>query len=459
MPPYRVCLVVDNPLRDLDGLVLVGWHLARMGIDAWLTPMYEQAFDVRAIGADFVLVNYVRFNNLEHVVAYRREGVRVGVLDTEGAGGKTPAEFAGLGGASGGAGAVDLYCAWGGAQRKSLVEARVVPADRIELTGCPRYDYCASPWRDALQRPVEPPGYVLVNTNFPIVNPRFSRGTDDEVATAVSAGLSREFAEAYVRDARIALAGVLALMETLLTRWPSQRFILRPHPFEAHECYRALERHANFALRQEGSSVEWLNQARVLVHLNCSTAVEAAMLGKPALSPAWLDTAALHVAGPSSVSRLADSPAALLEALDAALQQPTAGDNFRACQPLQALYHHIDGHSAERVAQAIVAALGRPPNPVAGPAAHMKSRAVLALRNLLGHRMAARLVGLRQPASESQRRLAKLFSVEQVQSLVGRLQACDPKGPEVKVQAMNQVSLQRPRMASQGSIRLSMADS
>lgn len=114
MPPYRVCLVVDNPLRDLDGLVLVGWHLARMGIDAWLTPMYEQAFDVRAIGADFVLVNYVRFNNLEHVVAYRREGVRVGVLDTEGAGGKTPAEFAGLVGASGGAGAVDLYCAWGG---------------------------------------------------------------------------------------------------------------------------------------------------------------------------------------------------------------------------------------------------------------------------------------------------------------------------------------------------------
>ena len=52
-----VCLIVDNPLRDLDGLVLLGWQLARRGVDAWLVPMHEQSIDVRAIGADLVLVN------------------------------------------------------------------------------------------------------------------------------------------------------------------------------------------------------------------------------------------------------------------------------------------------------------------------------------------------------------------------------------------------------------------
>lgn len=453
----RVCLIVDNPLRDLDGLVLLGWQLARRGVDAWLVPMYEQSFDVRVVDADLVLVNYVRANNLDHVMAYRREGIRVGVLDTEGVGGKTPAEFAALVAASGGAAAVDLYCVWGVAQQQALVEVGAVPQDRIQVTGCPRYDYCAPPWKNALPLPAEAPGYVLVNTNFPVINPRFSDGADNEMANAVKAGFSREFAESYVGDARLAHAGMLALMDTVLTRWPGQRFILRPHPFESHECYRPLERHANFALRQEGTSVEWLNQARALLHLNCSTAVEAAMLGKPALSPGWLDTPTLHVPGPSSVSRLAASSEELLEALDAVLCSSMPVDERQNSQPmraLQALYHEIDGHAAERVALAIIAALGQPLNPVAGLAPHVKSRAVLALRNLLGHRMATQLVGLRQPPSESARRIAKLFTVDQVQSLLERLQACDPQGAKVTAQAMNCVSLRRPRLASQRSIKL-----
>lgn len=455
-----VCLIVDNPLRDLDGLVLLGWQLARRGVDAWLVPMYEQSFDVRAIGADLVLVNYVRTNNLDHVMAYRREGIRVGVLDTEGVGGKTPAEFAALVAASGGGGAaVDFYCVWGLAQQQALVEAGVVSGDRIQVTGCPRYDYCAPPWKNALPLPAEPPGYVLVNTNFPVINPRFSNGADDEVANAVKAGFSREFAQSYVRDARVAHAGMLALMDKILVRWPGQRFILRPHPFESHECYRTLEQHANFALRQEGTSVEWLNQARALLHLNCSTAVEAAMLGKPALSPAWLDTSALHMPGPSSVSRLAASPKALLEALDAVLCSSKPVDDRQTRQPLQALYHHIDGHAAERIADVIVSALSQPFNPNAGPAPRLKSRAVLATRCLLGHAMARKLAGLREPISELRRRRAKIFDIEQVKSLVRRLQACSPQGTEVQVQAMGPVNLQRPRLASQVSIRLTAADS
>lgn len=460
----RVCLIVDNPLRDLDGLVLLGLQLARRGVDAWLVPMYEQSFDVRAIDADFVLVNYVRSNNLDHLMAYRREGIRVGVLDTEGVGGKTPAEFASLVAASGGATAVDLYCVWGEAQQQALVEIGAVAESRVQVTGCPRYDYCAPPWKNALPIPAEAPGYVLVNTNFPIINPRFSAGADDEVANAVKAGFSRGFAESYVRDARLAHAGMLSLMETILARWPDQRFILRPHPFESNECYRTLERYPNFALRQEGTSVEWLNQACALLHLNCSTAIEAAMLGKTAFSPAWLDTPALHVPGPSSVSRLAASPDALLDGLDAVLSSSVSVpvDDRLGSEPLQALraqYHDIDGRAAERIADAIMSSLGQPLNPNAGPAPRLKSRAVQATRGVLGHAIATTLAELREPASELQRRRAKIFDVGQVKSLVRRLQDCNPQCPEVQVQAMTPKSLRRPRLASRISIRLVAAAS
>lgn len=458
----RVCLVVDNPLRDLDGLVLLGWQLARRGVDAWLVPMYEQSFDVRAIGADFVLLNYVRSNNVDHIAAYRREGIRVGVLDTEGVGGKYPTEFAKMVASSGGAAALDLYCVWGAAQQEELVAIGAVTSDRLRVTGCPRYDYCAPPWTKALPRPAEAPGYVLVNTNFPIINPRFSNGVDDEKANAVKAGFSREYAESYVRDARVANAGIIALLETILVRWPAQRFILRPHPFESIECYRPLELHTNFALRQEGTSVEWLNQARALLHLNCSTAVEAAMLRKPAFSPAWLDTPTLHVPGPSSVSRLAASSEELLEALDTLFCSSTLVDDQQTSQPmraLQALYHDIDGHAAERVADVIMSALSEPFNSNVGPPPRIKSRAVLAMRNLLGHEMATKLASLREPTSELQRRRAKGLEINHVQELVRRLQACSPQGTEVQVQAMGSVDLQRPRFASQASIRLIATDS
>jgi len=461
MTSFRVCLIVDNPLRDLDGLVLLGWHLARQGLDVWLVPMYEQSFDVRAINADFVLANYVRANNLDHLMAYRREGIRVGVLDTEGVGGKTPIEFAALVAASGGAAVVDLYCVWGVAQKSALIEIGAVPADRIQVTGCPRYDYCATPWRNILAVPAAVPGYVLVNTNFPVINPRFSSDADDEIGNAVKVGFSREFAESYARDARVAHAGMLSLMDTILERWPNQRFILRPHPFESLESYRRLERYPNFSLCQDGTSVEWLSQAVALLHLNCSTAVEASMLGKPALSPAWLDTPTLHVPVPNSVSQLAASPEALLNALDAVFCSSTSVGNRQAREPLQAVraaYHHIDGHAAQRVAKAIVSALSREPNPNVGFTPRLKSRVVLFFRELLGHRTTAKLVGLGQLLSASQRRRAKLFNTKQVHSLVSRLNACDPQGSEVKVQAMNCASLYRPRLASQLSVRLTTGD-
>ena len=51
----HVCLLVDNPLRDLEGLVLLGWQLAAKGATVTLVPMYEQGFDVPALRPDLVL--------------------------------------------------------------------------------------------------------------------------------------------------------------------------------------------------------------------------------------------------------------------------------------------------------------------------------------------------------------------------------------------------------------------
>ena len=94
--PIRICIIVDNPLRDLDGLVLVAWHLAKMNFHVYLVPMYAQISDVKAISPDFILANYVRANNVDTLKRFKALGIKIGVLDTEGVSGKNTDEFAKL---------------------------------------------------------------------------------------------------------------------------------------------------------------------------------------------------------------------------------------------------------------------------------------------------------------------------------------------------------------------------
>lgn len=418
MSRQKICLIVDNPLRDLDGLVLLAWHFAQHNFQVWLVPMYDQAFDIRAIRPDFVLLNYVRNNNLQHVYAYLQEGIKVGVLDTEGTGGKTPEEFAKLVGSSGGAQHLDLYCTWGSSQATALETAGVVSANRIFITGCPRYDFCAEPWRDALPRPQIKPGYVLINTNFPIVNPRYSAGSQDEFKTMLSAGFDAEFAAQYIADARQAHQGMVKLIDELCKSFPSQQFVLRPHPFESRDSYEGLSQHTNFQIRQEGTSLEWLNQCSLLVHLNCSTAVEASMLGKPAISPAWLDTPALRVPGPHQVSEHAASVQALKEMF--AVPSPAK------TQQIERVYHSIDGQSSARTVHAVMWALGQSNRVTGAPLPSSKFRLIWRIRSFLGARLAMWVERQFANSALTQKKSSKLFNVSQIQQLLNRINNVAP---------------------------------
>lgn len=446
MHRQKICLVVDNPLRDLDGLVLLAWHFCQNNFQVWLVPMYDQAFDIRAIRPDFVILNYVRKNNLQYVYAYLREGIKVGVLDTEGVGGKTPDEFAKLVGSSGGADYLNLYCTWGRSQATALASAGVVPAHRISVTGCPRYDFCADPWRDALPRPKIESGYVLINTNFPIVNPRYSAGSHNEFESMLSAGFEAEFASQYITDAREAHKGVIGLIDNLCASFPSQQFVLRPHPFESREPYEGLSRYANFQIRQEGTSLEWLNQCRLLLHLNCSTAVEASMLGKPAVSPAWLDTPALHVPGPNQVSHHAVHLDALKEFLVAPPDAKT--------QQLEGLYHSIDGQASARTVSAVTQAIAMSTyrsNPI--PRVSIKSNLVWAIRYILGAKLATWIEGKFADPVLAQKKLSKLFSVSQAQALIDRIEAVSPAiANKVVASSSASDSLVNSRLASGNAI-------
>src|SRR5688572_21224316 len=114
----RFGLVVDNPRRDLSGLILVARELRALGQQAVLLPMYVQGYESPLLGLDAVLLNYFRPVNYGLAQGYHQAGLGVFVLDTEGgvlseSGVDSPDRWAEFVRSSGCAEVIDGYFFWG----------------------------------------------------------------------------------------------------------------------------------------------------------------------------------------------------------------------------------------------------------------------------------------------------------------------------------------------------------
>lgn len=358
---YRICIIVDNPLRDLDGLLLVAWHLAQQGNIVFLVPIYEQGFDILALKPDIVVANYARSNNIELLRRFHNDGIFVAILDTEGSPGREMDGFAKMVSQTGIGKFAILYCLWGHEQHRAFTKVNTVPSAIMVITGCPRYDYCSPPLRRLLESPKTHRNYVLINTSFPIANPRFTTGAEEERKTMVGIGYSRSFANQYVQDIDLAYRKFKEIVKHVVEYFPDIHFVLRPHPFENCESYQQYIKFPNFEVRQEGSSIEWLNQAKLLIHLNCITAIEATMLGVEPVSVEWINTQILaNQAPPLNVGHKAQTQDELLQVIRDIISgafSPAEEALHARLRVIQERYHAIDGLSAKRVADAIQSAL------------------------------------------------------------------------------------------------------
>jgi len=308
-----------------------------------------------------------------------------------------------------------------------------VAPERLKATGCPRYDFCAEPWRRSLPKPSGTQDYILINTNFPTVNPRFSPGPNHEINAMVQAGFDETFARRFIADAGEAQRQVIATMHRLASHFSDLHFVLRPHPFENIAAYDKLAALPNFTVRQENTSIEWLNRARLLLHQNCSTAIEAMMLGLDAVALEWFNTEALRLEPATMVSHLADSESVLFEMVEQArggrLPPLPAQQETYARQMIENLYLAIDGNSAERVTDAVLQTIeGR--KDAAQPQKHLSGRGRVArlARKLLGYRLANQIRTWRGGAGTKQRQ-AKSFPPADVQLVLARINAVSQAAP------------------------------
>ncbi|MGQ0550953.1 MAG: surface carbohydrate biosynthesis protein [Armatimonadota bacterium] len=349
----RVCLIVDHPLRDLDGLVLVACELARRNLEAILVPMYHR-HEVFLLRPDLVLVNYIRFANVGFIETCRRLGIRVGVLDTEGGVQKDVGAFARR--ICPYLDHVSLYCTWGRVQQEAL-RACQANGEAVVATGCPRYDFAASPWREAIRDGA--PGMrdlILVNTNFPIVNPRFQSSRREAVELVKGMRFEQDYVDELFRQTLAARSALVDATRDLAARFPRTPVVVRPHPFEDPTVYEPLLRASNIAVIQQGTVFEWIRKAAVVVHHNCSTAIEAFLMGREPLHAGWIDTPLLVQPLSVAVSQQAQSPAHMAELVGRVLDGKALAvpDDVRASRRrvIDDFFYANDGKAFARIADA-----------------------------------------------------------------------------------------------------------
>lgn len=415
--------VVDHPKRDLPTAVSFARALAQRGCDAYLIPLYDQAVDVPLLPLDGIVVNFARPANLDLVRGYHDAGLPVYVLDTEGgnqteAGTNTPERLAALLGERGFSEYLSGYFFWGPRLRDTFAGSCGMPSEALLTTGCPRYDYTSPRWRKALAYPKS--DYVLVNANYPLVNPRFVSGAREREA-AVQAGWDGDYMQNMIAD----MSGVFVEFQKTVARLasdlPSVQFIVRPHPFESQTVYEeAFFGLPNVEVNGEGPVLNVLAHARCMLHLNCATAVEATMLECLSISLEYLNTPRLlnHAPLPSRISAHAESYEHLLEMVrDSKTYARSFPFEHHHQKMIFPWFYENDGCAADRIADAMIARAPEQTRPVsvsrslqcsrAAPRIAQRVQAVLA--NILGSLAVSRVRAQMRPV-----RRDKAFTPAQV---------------------------------------------
>lgn len=424
----RICLIIDNPLRDLDGICLITWHLIQNGAEVFIVPMNFQSFEIPAINPDVILANYVRNNNVNILRSYHNAGARIAIIDTEGIGSwwkdhalnMQKLQFYDF---------VDEYYCWGKEQADIIKDHTSFQTSRIKVSGSPRYDFISPDLRRTLPVANVSLGYILINTNFPVINPLYEEDTDEELKSWIKNGVSSSRdAKAFAKSSENVFEKLIPTIQELAQRLPNQTFIIRPHPFEAMDPYLQIAGNlSNVQVVKEGTSLQWINHASLLLQMNCLTGLEATMMGVETIGFEWLNETELKTQNgeADAVTRKAaslDEMVELIENLVSGKRLPNVASRGKAMREyIEKNLHSQVGTAAQETAGHLIklAAEGRVNK--AATRVEMRQRAVNLLCALCGARTAYYLKRILTPTNLQKERENKIPSPHAVAAALNRI--------------------------------------
>jgi surface carbohydrate biosynthesis protein len=431
----RVGLVVDNPKRDLKGLILVAQALIDDGFAAvFLIPMYYQRTDIQVLNLDVLIINYARKNNKPLIHHYVSIGIKVFVLDTEGGilstdSTDSPENWAKLFYEDRFSDLISGYFFWGELIYEAFSKYSGLRQDKLRLTGCPRYDQGHSSWSKILSPKYS--NHILINTNFSAVNPLYSSSLEDEKKSFLSVGWPEKYVDELLPNLLRAQSQLIDDICYVAKQLPSEHFVVRHHPFESNDIYETrFLNYENVSVDGSGDIFDSISGAKCVLHLNCGSSADALIAGVPSISFEYLNNRvmSLHTPLPSKISLKAKNRRDVVNQIEKI-------DDVKTIELLENFYKDYvkdyfylnDGNASNRVCEGLREIL----DTIKSDSIALNTPVLSAKKNIkwsfldifglfsyvVGSRLVADIRNLMQPS-----RKAKSFSCIEVQTILSKME-------------------------------------
>lgn len=177
---------------------------------------------------------------------------------------------------------------WGNAQQDDLVWRNPDAAlqEKYFIVGNPGFDLCTKkykPFNIALKPNNIPASYILVNTNFGCKQ-SYRIEAHLEACNLISPSTKLMMENAYKKEA-MEWPIFQEWLENIIQTFPEQRFLIRPHPVEIQENYEKIfKKYKNVLISKKGNVNYMIASAKIVLHKDCSTAMQAYLMGVPSIS-------------------------------------------------------------------------------------------------------------------------------------------------------------------------------
>lgn len=188
---------------------------------------------------------------------------------------------------------LDIFFAWGKKQKQDILSKVPGEEQKITLAGNPRIDLLDEKYRGVFDKEVDNINktyfpYLLVNTNFSsfthvigcdaVIDRLKKKGT-------IITNEDEKFYRGRAENREKLFYEFIKMLESLTSSFKDYNIILRPHPTESISLWKSKLSHLEkVKVVREGSAIPWIIGSELLIHNDCTTAIEASILGKDVIS-------------------------------------------------------------------------------------------------------------------------------------------------------------------------------
>jgi surface carbohydrate biosynthesis protein len=340
-PRTTLIIPVESQVRELDAKVLLACAAAERGFPVVIGSRAFVHYEITALPRGVYLAKSMRTLSELMFRILRQLGHEIVAWDEEALVRFRPEDHYRRRLSAKAVGLVSHLFAWGEDDAEILRRFPAYPGTPIHITGNPRIDLMRPDLRSYfdpevadIRRRFGP--LVLVNTNFGFVNAFASSlnlmqeskaEADEKVAGVNTRGMTPDFARGLAAHKQALFEHFRRLVPALGDALPDHTIVVRPHPAEDHGAWRETAGgRDNIRVVNEKNVIPWLLAAKALVHNSCTTAVEAAVLGTPAVAYRPV----IQEAFDSELPHLLSHEAFELEELVAAIRAIAAGEGCPA---------------------------------------------------------------------------------------------------------------------------------